>query len=246
MGEAFAEAAGLPGGDEPAGPESPNDYAKDEVMNKKLLIIGAGGHGKVVADIACDMKVWDEVCFVDDQYPEMNRLGLWEVIGRLEDVCSLRNRFSDVVVALGENRLRVKWLKECLDLGFEAPVIRHPSVAVSIMAKIGLGSVLVAKSAVNADAVIGLGGIVNTGATIGHDCKLAEGVHVAPGVNLAGASEVGAYSWIGIGSRVLQKVRIGKDVMVGAGAVVIRDVPDGSTVVGVPGRVIRTANEPDI
>ena len=210
-------------------------------MKKALLVIGAGGHGKVVADIACDMKVWDEVCFVDDQYPELCRLGLWEVIGRLEDVERLRKRFSDIVVAIGDNRLRTEWLKRCLGLGFEAPVIRHPSAALSCLAKVGFGSVLVAQSAVNADAIIGLGGIVNTGATVGHDCVLAEGVHVAPGVNLAGASRIGSYSWVGIGSRVLQKVTVGRDVMIGAGSVVIRDVPDGATVVGVPGRVVKRA-----
>lgn len=207
-------------------------------MYQKLLIFGAGGHGKVVADIACDMCRWDEIGFVDDQYPELRRLGLWEVLGRPKDIEKLHERFESIVVAIGDSRVRVGWLRQCVNLGFEIPVIQHPKAAVSRLAEIGCGSVVVAQAAINAGAVVGMGGIVNTGATVGHDCKLGEGVHVAPGANLAGGVTVGADSWIGIGAKVIQNVTIGKNVMVGAGSVVLRDIEDGVTVVGNPARVI--------
>jgi sugar O-acyltransferase (sialic acid O-acetyltransferase NeuD family) len=205
---------------------------------RSLAIVGAGGHGKVVADCAREMGRWATILFVDQRYPELQRCGPWPVVGRdLDELAMLEPARLDIAVAIGANRLRLAWLDRIAAAGLTIATIQHPRATVSRSVDLGVGTVVIPGAVINMDAQIGRGCIVNTGATVDHDCVLGEGVHVAPGANLGGGSRIGACSWIGIGAAVRQGVTIGRDVTVGAAAAVISPVPDGVTVLGVPARI---------
>ena len=206
---------------------------------RRLLIIGAGGHGMVIADAADQMEQWSSIVFLDDAYPNVTTKAEWQVIGdsgRLQDFSS---NSDAAIAAIGNCAARLDKLVAIRRAGIRLATVIHPTAVVSRFATIGDGTALLANTTVNASANIGLGCIVNTGAVVEHDCRLADGVHVASGATLAGSVEVGERSWIGAGATVCEQISIGADVVVGAGAVVIRNVPDRATVVGVPARAIR-------
>lgn len=212
-------------------------------MTDTLLVVGAGGHGKVVADAALEMGRWSRIGFVDDRSEHLRQVAGIPVIGRLADLKSLHDEWLAAVVAIGDARQRLEVLKTLRGLEFELPVIVHPSAVVSRWATVSAGTVIFAKAAINAGTTIGDGCIVNTGATVDHDCQLGNGVHICPGANLAGNVIVGTRSWIGIGSAVRQGISIGSDVTLGAGSVVVQDVPDGAMAYGVPARVRSRTND---
>jgi sugar O-acyltransferase (sialic acid O-acetyltransferase NeuD family) len=200
-----------------------------------LLIIGAGGHGRVLADTAVASARWEQIAFVDDRV-EADRILNLPRAGTSADLEMLARTYQAAAVGIGDARVRLDLLARCAQLGFELPVIVHPSAAVSSFASLGSGTVVFAQAAINAGAALDRGCIVNTGATVDHDCRLDEGVHVCPGAHLAGHVTVGARSWLGIGSCVKHGISIGNDVTVGAGAAVVANVAAGLTVVGVPAR----------
>lgn len=210
-------------------------------MTRSLLIIGAGGHGKVVADAALHQAEWDHIAFVDDasELPE-RVLGL-PVIRDSRRVPGLRGEFTDLVVAVGDSSKRLTLIETMSNHGFHIPVIKHPTAAISPDTSVGPGTVMLANSAVNSDARLGAGCIINTCASVDHDCTLADGVHVSPGAHLAGEVRVGRESWIGIGACVRELVVIGDRVTVGAGSAVISDIADNMTVAGVPATPISTS-----
>lgn len=201
---------------------------------KKLAILGASGHGKVVADTA--ELLGYEVVFFDDAWPRLEANGHWPVIGDTQKLLELAKEFAGAVVAIGNNKIRLDRMTQLRETGFELPVLVHPQACVSRYAELGEGTVVFAGVVVNAGACIGSGVILNTGCTVDHDCVLGDGVHVSPGANLAGGVQVGARSWVGISSSVRQQICLGADVVVGAGAAVVKDVADAVTVVGVPAR----------
>lgn len=208
---------------------------------ERLLIVGGGGHGKVVADMAraCGHEV---VGFADVDASKLGKvvepggarvlLTQAELLAATED--TLPFGATAIALAVGNNRARLV-LSGSLDAR-SLPALVHPSAIVSPSAAIGAGTVVLPAAVVNAAARIGAAVIVNTAAVVEHDCVLGDGVHVSPGAVLAGGVTVGARGWIGAGATVIPGVRIGEDVVVGAGAVVTRDVPEGVTVVGVPAR----------
>ena len=205
---------------------------------KRLAILGASGHGKVVADTALSLG-YGKIVFFDDAWPDKKSIGAWGIAGSTKELLQSVSDFDTVMVGIGENRVRLE--KQAVLLSAGAPMMSfiHPVATVSSVARVGLGTVLLAGAVVNIDAALGAAAIVNTGATIDHDCILHDGVHIAPGAHLSGNVHVGLRSWIGVGACVKQGVRIGADVMVGAGAVVVSDIPDAVTVVGNPARRIK-------
>jgi sugar O-acyltransferase (sialic acid O-acetyltransferase NeuD family) len=203
----------------------------------RLAILGASGHGKVIADIAL-LLGYTDVVFFDDAWPSKSSVGRWSVVGTTETLFSAMADFDAVIVGIGDNRIRLE--KHALLAISGAPLVTlvHPAAVVSNFAQIGIGAVICAGAIVNVDAALGAAVVVNTGATVDHDCRLADGVHIAPGAHLSGDVHVGESSWIGVGACVKQGVHIGADVMVGAGSVVVSNIPDGVTVVGNPARPI--------
>ena len=203
-----------------------------------LLIVGAGGHGKVVADIALQLGKWENIAFLDDLYPTTRQVLEWMVIGRIPDANQFCEAYPEAIVAVGANSLRLGIQKQMSQMGFRFPVLVHPDASVSRFTTIGAGTVICPQAAVITGSQVGLGVVINTGASIGHDCILADGVHVAPGVRLAGNVSIGEGSWIGIGATVKECVTIGSAVTVGAGSTILSAIPAGATVVGSPGKII--------
>ena len=204
---------------------------------KDLAVFGASGHGKVVADIA-ECLGW-RVCFFDDGKEAGTRTSVWPVVGGTEALLASATKFDGVVVAIGNNRIRLEKMRVIQEAGGKLVSVIHPGANVSRYVDLGDGTVVMAGAVINVDASLGKGCIVNTGATIDHDCILGDGVHVSPGANIAGTVNIGTGSWVGIGAAVRQLINIGKFCSIGAGAVVIRDVPDGLTVAGVPATKLR-------
>lgn len=202
---------------------------------KRLAILGASGHGKVVAD-AAELSGWDEVVFFDDAWPELTNNSVWPVLGNTNALLASLETFSGVAIAIGNNVIRFEKLNQLREQGAILPVIVHPQAVISRYASLGEGSVVCAGVLVNADARIGAAAILNTGSTVDHDCVLADAVHISPGANLAGGVSVADCSWVGIGASVKQLVTIGSNVMIGAGSVVLKDVSSDCVIAGNPAK----------
>ncbi|MGI6587882.1 MAG: acetyltransferase [Peptococcia bacterium] len=199
----------------------------------KLLILGAGGHGKVVADIALMMNKWEHIAFLDDK-EGLQEIGNIPIIGRLEDYALFKEEFQYAFIAIGKNRLRLKWFEHLSQEGFIIPTIIHPFSSISKFSKIGAGTVVMGGVVINAGTSIGNACIINTSSSIDHDCVLADAVHISPGVNVGGTVNIGQCTWVCIGSRIVNNVDIGCNAVVAAGTAVINAVPNNVLVAGVP------------
>jgi UDP-perosamine 4-acetyltransferase len=208
-----------------------------------VVIIGAGGHGRVVLDILNAVGGHRVVGFLDADLSlrgtSMNGVPVLGPVNLLSKLWQQKARHG--IVAIGDNRTRRRYGDLLREQGFDLINAIHPSAVVSATAKLGVNVVVAAQAAVCADAQVESFAIVNTGAIVDHECRIAAGVHVTPGVKLAGRVTVGEDAFIGLGANVVQCLSIGAGATVGAGAVVLKDVPDGVTVVGVPARVIKPA-----
>lgn len=209
-------------------------------MTRALAILGAGGHGRVVADCA-EALGWDRIDFFDDGAGASS--GPWPVVGRIADFHDRADDYDAVIVGIGAGRVRLALHRELVTRGATVATLIHPAATVSRHARLGAGTVVFAGAVVNVGAVIGEACIVNTGAGVDHDCQLSDGVHVSPGAHLGGGVSIGECSWIGIGAALRHGVQIGRDVQVGAGAAVVSAVQDELVVAGVPARPLkRTPN----
>ena len=130
-----------------------------------LLIVGAGGHGKIVADIARNLGRWGEIAFLDDKYPGTATVSEWEIIGKISVAGKYLKKFPEAAVAIGANSIRLEVMKNMLNDGFRFPVLIHPSAFVSQSATLGVGTVVCVQSAIDIDTHIGMGAIINAGAT---------------------------------------------------------------------------------
>jgi sugar O-acyltransferase (sialic acid O-acetyltransferase NeuD family) len=208
---------------------------------KRLALLGARGHGKVVADAALSSG-WDSVEFFDDAWPQHSRNGLWPVTGGSAALMARLQEFQGVLVSIGDCAVRLEKHQSLLAAYAPLVTVVHPAATVSYHATLGVGSVVMAGAVVNIDAVVGQASIINTGATVDHDCLLGDAVHIGPGAHLSGNVQVGRCSWVGVGAVVRQGMTIGERVMVGAGAVVVQPVPDAQAVVGNPARQLKLGN----
>ena len=205
-------------------------------MKDRLLIIGASGHGKVVADIAIKMKRWSYTAFLDDDETLKTSLGL-KVIGKSRDAFNYIDD-ADIFVAIGNNTTRQMFLSKLQEVGASIPVLIHNHAIIGEQVEIGEGTVIMAGVVINCCTKIGKGCIINTGAIMDHDNTIDDYVHISPGATLAGAVNIGRGSWIGIGSVVSNNIKIAGGCKTGAGAVVIRDITEAGTYVGVPAKRI--------
>ena len=204
-------------------------------MTNELAIVGASGHGKVIADIAEQLGFI--VNFYDDAYPSKTYIEHWPIHGTCADLIALNNTSttsSDVVVAIGNNDIRQQKIQLLQQNNFNLITLIHPTAVISQYATIAQGSVVFAGAIINAFANIGIGCIVNTSAIIEHDCAIGDFTHICPNTALAGGVIIGSKSWVGIGSQIKQLIVIGDNCMIGAGSTVIKNIPDNVTAFGSP------------
>ncbi len=199
-------------------------------MNNRLILVGAGGHGKVVADIA--MKCgYTEILFADDR--TLDTCMGFPVIGPVSGIPRWNDGKTDFVISIGNNAARKK-IAECYDVNWVTLI--HPSAQIGVGATIGKGTVVMACAAVNACASIGDHCIINTGAVVEHDNVLENYVHISPNAALGGTVFIGEETHIGIGATVINNVSVCANCTVGAGAVVTKNIPESGTYIGVPAR----------
>lgn len=199
---------------------------------KQLLIIGASGHGKVVADIA-ELNGYDSILFFDDN-DKLKKCGKHSVVGKLLDIDGYD---GDVIVAIGNAKIRERLLENLSERNF--PVLIHPNATIASTVKIDRGTVVMAGAVINADAVIGKGVIINTCSSVDHDCIIDNYSHISVGAHVAGTVHIGDRTWIGAGATISNSINICSDCMIGAGAVVIKNINESGTYVGVPVRKIK-------
>jgi sugar O-acyltransferase (sialic acid O-acetyltransferase NeuD family) len=208
-----------------------------------VVIIGAGGHGKVVLDILRAAGRGRPVGFLDaDPALAGTTIHGLPVLGQVNMIPKLKSqRIGGAIVAIGDNLARHQYANTLREQGLELVNAVHPSAVVSPTASIGRNVVIAAGAVVGPDAIVSDSVIINTGALVDHECRIDFAVHICPGAALAGRVQVGEMAFIGLGCRIIQCLVVGRQATVGAGAVVIEDVPELATVVGVPARVIKTA-----
>lgn len=197
----------------------------------KLIIIGAGGHGKVCADIARLMR-YREIVFLDDN-ATLTRCGGYPVVGISSSVDKM---MGDVFVAVGSNEIRRKITEKIPPNRIVSLV--HPAAVIADSVKIGQGTVIMAGVVINSDTVVGRGGIVNTCSSVDHDCKIGDFVHVSVGSHMSGTVNVGDNCLLGVGSIIKNNVSICSGTVIGAGAVVVKNITVKGTYIGIPAQEI--------
>ena len=197
-------------------------------MNR-LVIIGASGHGKVVADIAT-LNGYKDIVFLDND-PEIKNCAGYPVLGPDTMTSELD---GDVFVAVGNAETRKRLMER--DMARSFPALIHPSAVIAKSAEVSAGSVVMAGAVINPGARIGKGCIINTSSSVDHDCVVGDYVHISVGAHLSGTVVVGTGTWIGTGAIVSNNVNIGGECIIGAGAVVIKDILEAGTYIGVPAR----------
>lgn len=212
---------------------------------RRALVLGAGGHGRVVHDIVLQARPYEVVGFLDNN-PEIHgrRVDGLPVLGGIDDLSQIARDFEveGVVIAIGDNGVRRGLARHVENAGIELLSAIHPSATLARNATIGRNVVIAAGVVVCAHCQIGDSVILNTGCIIDHQTMIGEGSHICPGVRIAGRVKVEPGTFVGIGATVIPKVTLGCESIVGAGAVVIEDVPSLATVVGVPARQVKLAS----
>lgn len=197
----------------------------------KLTIIGASGHGKVVADVA-EKNGYNEIEFLDDN-ETLSICGKWPVVGKSETAVQIKN---DLFIAIGDSTIR----KILMDKYAAKNIVTliHPDAVIAEDVFIGKGTVVMAGAVINPDAVVGEGCIINTSSSVDHDCVIGDFSHVSVGAHLCGTVNVDNETWIGAGATVSNNINICSKCTIGAGAVVIKDIEKSGIYVGVPATLI--------
>jgi sugar O-acyltransferase (sialic acid O-acetyltransferase NeuD family) len=205
----------------------------------RLLLWGAGGHAKVILDVARAMGAFTDIAFLDDAGEKGAWFRGYPILGSLQRLPFLagpdRPHF---LIAIGDNRVRAKRYAAAAREGWTAATLVHPSAVVSPSAAIGEGTVVMARAVIQADARVGRNCIVNTGAIVEHDCRIGDHVHICPGAVLGGSVRVGDFTLVGTGANALPCAAIEEAAVIGAGAVVLDRIPAYATAVGVPARIV--------
>ncbi len=212
----------------------------------KIVIVGAGGHGRVVLDILRNNHQFDIAGFIDSNSALHGQTmdGI-EILGDL----SLIAKFPELgiggsIVAIGDNRIRQAYAQTLEKAGVSLVSAIHPAASIAGNANIGKNVVIAAGANVCAHVTIEDSVILNTGCIIDHESTIHKSAHICPGVRIAGHVKIKQAAFVGIGATIIQGITIGESAVVGAGAVVLEDVNPYSTVVGVPARVVKKSHVP--
>ncbi|MBA2796624.1 acetyltransferase [Streptococcus porcinus] len=201
-------------------------------MNK-LIIIGASGHGKVVAEIA-SLNGYKDIAFLDDFSTETHCAG-FPIVGKTDDIPNFKN--CKFFIGIGSNLIRER-ISRLID-DFEVVTLIHPSATISKAVEVGKGTVIMAGTVVNTNTKIGNYCIINTSTSVDHDCILENYSHVSVGSHVAGTVFIGSKVWIGAGSVISNNVNIFPEIFIGTGTVVIKNLTEKGTYVGNPARKIK-------
>jgi sugar O-acyltransferase (sialic acid O-acetyltransferase NeuD family) len=208
---------------------------------RQILVLGAGGHAQVVADILLRMRDSGEpvepIGYLDDDKALLGKtlMGL-PVLGITADLAKFKH--DAIIIGIGNNRIRQNLFRALRANDEQFVTARHPSAVIAPDVPIGPGCVICAQVVVNPGSVIGHNVILNTGCTVDHHNRIADDVHIAPGAHLGGDVTVEEGVLIGIGAVVMPQRCIGMWSIVGAGALVQKDVPERVTVIGVPAQIV--------
>ena len=202
-------------------------------MNHRLIIIGAGGHGKVIADNALK-NGYTNICFVDD-HAAGSCMG-FPIVGTSAEIRQLDDGSTDFIIAVGSNEIR-KRIAQMHGVNFVTLI--HPSAQIGAGVSIGEGTVVMAGAVINACAKVGRHCIVNTGAIVEHDNELGDYVHISPRAALGGTVRIGELTHVGIGAAVRNNINICQACTVGAGAAVVKNITDRGVYAGVPARKLK-------
>ncbi len=202
-------------------------------MNNRLIIIGAGGHSKVIADIALK-NGYTDIFFVDDN-KKTDSCRSFSVIGNIRDVEKLNDSKTDFVIGIGNNDIRKK-IAQTYNVNYVTLI--HPSAHIASGVTIGEGTVVMAAAVVNPDTVIKKHCILNTSCVVEHDNVIESYVHISPNAALGGTVHIGEGTHIGISATVINNIDVCSGCKIGAGAVVIRNIEHSGTYVGIPAKEI--------
>ena len=203
-------------------------------QHKKLVIVGAGGHGSVIADIA-RLNGYESIVFLDDACKE--RADGYPVLGKVEEAARFITE-SDFFVAIGGNATRRRIQAWLTHQGATFATLIHPTAVIGENVTVGEGTAIMAGAVVNPGAIVGDGVILNTCSSVDHDCRVGDFVHVAVGAHLCGTVTVGDDSFICAGATIINNVSVCEGATLGAGTLVIRDITEKGTYVGVPAQKI--------
>jgi len=208
----------------------------------RVLIIGAGGHGQVVADILLQMRDTGEdvqpIGFIDEN-PALTGMEYLDLPVLGTESCLSSITHDAVIIAIGDNQTRKGRFANLRELGESFAIARHPRAIIAPDVVIGPGCMIMAGVVINSGSIINENVILNTACTVDHHSEILAHAHVAPGCHLGGQVLVQEGALIGIGSTVMPRQKIGPWSIVGAGSLVHADVPENATVVGVPARMLK-------
>ncbi len=195
-----------------------SQHSFEVIKMKELLIIGAGGHGMVVAETAELEGRWNSISFLDDR-KDIDRVLNHKIVGKLHDYEKLMNNYQHVIVAIGNNEKRLELIEKLLSLGYKVPTIIHPKAVVSKYSSVGQGTIILAGAVVNTNSTIGKGCIININSCVDHDSTIEDGIHVCSGAVVRSMCKIGRLSYIGAGSCVSSAVVIKEKWVLQDGAV---------------------------
>lgn len=193
------------------------------MSDQTLLIVGAGGHGKAVAEAALLAGQWQRILFVDDRWPQLQQCSGWPVVADIAGLTSVANRVHGAIAAIGNNEMRGRCVAAICDSAIPLVPVIHPQAFVSSTAKIGVGTAVMAMAVVGTDAVIGKAAIVNSNATVDHDVVLDDFAHLGVGVQLAGGVHIKAYAWLQAGCCAAYGVVVPERAVLAPGVALIAD-----------------------
>lgn len=210
-------------------------------MTTPLLIWGASGHARVVADAVRLSGVATIVGFIDDLESRTgSTFEQSKIVGGRDALGSFVEKGVRAIhIAVGHCGARLTLAEVAISRGLSVHTVIHPSAVIAHDVALGRGTFVAAGVVVNAGSRVGQNVILNTSCSVDHDCTVEDGAHIGPGTRLGGAARVGRGAWLGIGSTVSNGVRIGEGSILGAGGVAVRDVADGHVAFGVPAKFVR-------
>lgn len=190
-------------------------------MTKTLLILGAGGHGKAVAEATLLCGQWQHVLFVDGRWPQLQESFGLPVLANMANLTKVAKQAQAAIAAVGDNIVREAWVAAIAKANLPLATVVHPSACVSLSAKIGAGSAIMALAMVGVDAKVGQAVIINANATLDHDASLGDFAHLGVGVQISGGVHVGARAWLQVGCCAGYRVVVADGVQIGPGTVLV-------------------------